>query len=74
MVIIIVLSFNAAINILPLHHNFLHHRLSVQLLSYECHQLGMEEQCWTEEKPSKLQNVSPSLPEAHQDAGMADAA
>ena len=41
--------------------------LSVQLLSDECRQLVMEGQCWTVERQSKLESVSPSLPEAHQD-------
>ena len=54
--------------------HYLHDQLfSVQLLSVECRQLVMEVQCWTVERQSKLESVSPSLPEAHQDAGKADA-
>ena len=54
--------------------HYLLDQLSVQLLSDECRQLVMEGQCWTEERPSKFESVSPSLPEAHQDVGKADAA
>ena len=52
--------------------HYIHDQLSVQLLSDECRQLVMEGQYWTEERPSKLESVSPSLPEAHQDIGKAD--
>ena len=53
--------------------HYLHDQLSVQLLSVECRQLVMEVQYWTVERQSTLESVSPSLPEAHQDAGKADA-
>ena len=64
-------SFNAAINAFT----SLSSRSTICAASNdECRQLVMEVQCWTVERLSKLESVSPSLPEAHQDAGKADAA
>ena len=49
--------------LLQMHLPHLHDQLSVQLLSDECRQLVMEGLCWTVERQSKLESVSPSLPE-----------